>query len=67
MFKTSLSILALLLASNLSANIQTPKQPEDLERIIVTGSRIIENIDEVPASITVITRQQIEAYLITWL
>lgn len=67
MFKTSLSILALLLASNLSANIQTPKQPEDLERIIVTGSRIIENIDEVPASITVITRQQIEAHLITWL
>lgn len=67
MFKTSLSILALLLASNLSANIQTPKQPEDLERIIVTGSRIIENIDEVPASITVITRQQIEAHLIRWL
>ena len=67
MFKTSLSILALLLASNLSANIQTPKQPEDLEHIIVTGSRIIENIDEVPASITVIIRQQIEAHLIRWL
>ncbi|MBU2970789.1 TonB-dependent receptor [Pseudoalteromonas sp. C2R02] len=63
MFKTSFSILALLVASNLSANTQTPKQPEDLERIIVTGSRIIENIDEVPASITVITRQQIEAHL----
>jgi len=63
MFKTSFSLLALLVATNLSANTQTPKQTEDLERIIVTGSRIIENIDEVPASITVITRQQIEAHL----
>ncbi|WP_042143187.1 MULTISPECIES: TonB-dependent receptor [unclassified Pseudoalteromonas] len=63
MFKTSFSLIALLVATNLSANTQTPKQTEDLERIIVTGSRIIENIDEVPASITVITRQQIEAHL----
>ncbi|SFD18795.1 TonB-dependent receptor [Pseudoalteromonas denitrificans] len=63
MFKTSFSLLAILVATNLSANTQISSTEEDLERIIVTGSRIVENIDEVPASITVITRQQIEEQL----
>ncbi|MCI2282998.1 TonB-dependent receptor plug domain-containing protein [Colwellia sp. MSW7] len=34
-----------------------------MERIIVTGSRVIESIDEVPASITVISRKKIEQHL----
>ena len=34
-----------------------------MERIIVSGSRVIESIDEVPASITVISRKQIEDHL----
>jgi len=35
----------------------------DIERMVITGSRIIESIDEVPTSITIINRQQIEAQL----
>jgi iron complex outermembrane recepter protein len=34
-----------------------------LERMVVTGSRVIESIDEVPASITVISQQQISDHL----
>jgi len=41
---------------------QEPKE-QDIERIIVTGSRIAESIDEVPASITIITQKQIAAQL----
>ena len=41
------SILALTISSHLQAQ-------ETTEHIIVTGSRAIENIDEVPGSITVI-------------
>ncbi len=54
-----LSILSLALSTSVYA--QQPSN--DLERIIVTGSRVVENIDEVPASVTVITREQIEAQL----
>lgn len=51
-----------------SANAESLKQNEivdenNIERIVVTGSRIVESIDEVPASITIINRQQIEAQL----
>ena len=66
MIKTRLSLIALLLtpsaiAQTLPQNEYTDEQ--SLERIVVTGSRIVESIDEVPASITIITRQQIEAQL----
>ncbi|WP_462159771.1 TonB-dependent receptor [Pseudoalteromonas sp. GB56] len=52
-----------LLTLALSASVYAQQPTEDLERIIVTGSRVVENIDEVPASVTVITREQIEAQL----
>jgi len=42
-------------------NLDNPT--EDIERMVITGSRIIESIDEVPTSITIINRQQIEAQL----
>jgi iron complex outermembrane receptor protein len=66
MIKTKLSLLALIIAN--SANAEPIKQNEivdgnKIERIVVTGSRIIESIDEVPASITIINRHQIEAQL----
>jgi iron complex outermembrane receptor protein len=35
----------------------------DIERMVITGSRIVESIDEVPTSITIISRQQIETQL----
>ena len=66
MIKTKFSLLALMIAH--SANAESLKQNEivdenNIERIVVTGSRIVESIDEVPASITIINRQQIEAQL----
>lgn len=66
MIKTKLSLLALMVAH--STNAESLKQDEmvdenNVERIVVTGSRIVESIDEVPASITIINRQQIEAQL----
>lgn len=66
MIKTRLSLLALLMAQNVSAAPLTTSDTSDknnIERIVVTGSRFIESIDEVPASITIINRQQIEAQL----
>ena len=65
MLKTRLSLLVLLVAQGVNAEtlISSASGDENIERIVVTGSRIIESIDEVPASITVITRQQIEAQL----
>lgn len=67
MNKSKLALLiSLLLTSNSYAqtNSQTENIDEtDVERIVVTGSRIVESIDEVPATITIITRQQIEAQL----
>ena len=37
--------------------------PADMERIVVSGSRVVESIDEVPASVTVITKQDIQEHL----
>ncbi|KXJ61876.1 MAG: ligand-gated channel protein [Alteromonas sp. Nap_26] len=59
MFKAQLSLIALAVsAPSLASSPQ-----DDVERIIVSGSRVIESIDEVPASITVISRKQIEDHL----
>ena len=66
MFKTKLSVLTLLLAQSTqftSFADDDLSSIDDVERIVVTGSRIVESIDEVPASITVISRQQIEQHL----
>lgn len=59
MFKTLLSLTALATSASSFAN----GAPNDMERIVVSGSRVIESIDEVPASITVISKKQIEAHL----
>ena len=64
--KTSLSLLALIIAGQAHGQttpINQAASEQDIERIIVTGSRIAESIDEVPASITVITQKQIAAQL----
>jgi iron complex outermembrane receptor protein len=45
------------------SQVQQQSKEQDIERIIVTGSRIAESIDEVPASITIITQKQIAAQL----
>ena len=60
MSKFSLSIVALAVSTS-SMAVET--QTDDIERIIVSGSRVIESIDEVPASITVISQRQIEEHL----
>ncbi len=59
MFKPSLTLIALAVSAPSLANDAL----NDMERIIVSGSRVIESIDEVPASITVISRKQIEDHL----
>jgi iron complex outermembrane receptor protein len=69
--KTSFTLLALIISSQALSQenqselnqIQKKSKEQDIERIIVTGSRIAENIDEVPASITIITQKQIAAQL----
>lgn len=67
--KTSLSLLALVIAGQAHSQTNQINQAnqeaneQDIERIIVTGSRIAESIDEVPASITVISQKQIAAQL----
>jgi len=66
MLKTRLTLLALLITQNAfaeAANATNTMSADNLERIVVTGSRIVESIDEVPATITIINRQQIEAQL----
>jgi len=66
MIKTRLSLLALCITHSVNAETLIQNEAVDdnnIERIIVTGSRIVESIDEVPASITIINRQQIEAQL----
>ncbi|QBG36477.1 TonB-dependent receptor [Litorilituus sediminis] len=67
MNKSKLALLIPLLLTSTSyaqSYSQTDAPDEtDVERIVVTGSRIVESIDEVPATITIITRQQIEAQL----
>jgi iron complex outermembrane receptor protein len=67
--KTSITLLALIISGQVNSqtiqqdHILKKSSEQDIERIIVTGSRIAENIDEVPASITIITQKQIAAQL----
>jgi iron complex outermembrane receptor protein len=56
----SLSLLSFLVSASLYAQ---NNNNDNVERVIVTGSRIVESIDEVPASIVVITQQQIQDQL----
>lgn len=59
---TSLSLLSLCISSAVFAN-GTTQSDDPLERIIVTGSRVAENMDEVPASITIITAAELQEQL----
>ena len=66
MFKTSLSLIALIVSSASIADestIQRNLNQTEMEHVIVSGSRVFESIDEVPASITIISQKQIEAHL----
>ncbi len=66
MFKTSLTLLALAVSTTTFADNTIKKEQltdEQMERIVVSGSRVFESIDEVPASITVINQKQIEEHL----
>jgi len=55
----SYSVLTLSLITAFAAQAEQIKSNDNIERVVVTGSRIIESIDEVPASITVVNRQDI--------
>ena len=66
MFKTSLSLIALVVSGASIADdstIQRNLNQSEMEHVIVSGSRVFESIDEVPASITIISQKQIEAHL----
>lgn len=56
----SLSLISVLVSANLHAQIN---KDHDIEKVIVTGSRIVESIDEVPASIVIISQKQIQDQL----
>lgn len=54
MFKTSLTLLALAISTATFADDAINKKQlidEQMERIIVSGSRVFESIDEVPRSL----------------
>ena len=65
MLKTRLSLLSLLVVQGLYSQAVQADQVDltDVEKIVVTGSRVVESIDEVPATITIINREDIEAQL----
>jgi iron complex outermembrane recepter protein len=63
MLKTSICLLSAVISGQVLAANTTEQPVDSLEHVIVTGSRIIESIDEVPASITVISQQQIQQHL----
>ncbi|MDP2559707.1 TonB-dependent receptor [Psychrobium sp. 1_MG-2023] len=66
MKNVSFSLVALAVSAVFSVpSVANPvsnqeKSKDNVERIIVTGSRVVESIDEVPATVTVVSRQQIE-------
>ena len=65
MLKTSLTLVALALSSQSFADDAINKKltAEEMEHVVVSGSRVFESIDEVPASVTIISQQQIEEHL----
>jgi iron complex outermembrane receptor protein len=65
MLKTSLCLIAVAISTNTLANENNKNEynSDQFEHVIVSGSRISESIDEVPASITVINQQQIQQHL----
>ena len=65
MLKTSLTLVALALSSQSFADEAINKKltAEEMEHVVVSGSRVFESIDEVPASVTIISQKQIEEHL----
>ncbi len=65
MLKTSLSLIALVISSQSFADDALNKKltAEEMEHVVVSGSRVFESIDEVPASVTIINQQEIEEHL----
>ncbi|MFC3033963.1 TonB-dependent receptor [Pseudoalteromonas fenneropenaei] len=61
---TSVSLLALMVHTTLYADNTHSQSDIPPERIVVTGSRVAESMDEVPASITIITQQDIQAQML---
>ncbi|AIY67318.1 TonB-dependent receptor [Pseudoalteromonas piratica] len=58
MIKTSLTLTALFVSTAVLADSPAPaQQAKDMERIIVTGSRVEERIDEVTASVVIVDQQ----------
>lgn len=64
----SYSLIALSICATMAANAQgtsTSNNTQDIEHVIVTGSRMQESIDEVPASVSVINSQTIAQDMLT--
>lgn len=62
------SLIALSVCSSLAVNAQEATKLVDvnnIDRIIITGSRMQESLDEVPASVSIIDSQSISQYLLT--
>lgn len=60
---TAIAVLLALNPALAQEAEEQQQQTKNIERITVTGSRIIESFDEVPASITIVDRDTIEANL----
>lgn len=65
MLKTSLTLVAIAISSQAFADDAINKKltAEEMEHVVVSGSRVFESIDEVPASVTIISQKQIEEHL----
>ena len=65
MLKTSLTLVALAISGQSFADNAINKKltAEEMEHVVVSGSRVFESIDEVPASVTIISQKQIEEHL----
>ena len=65
MLKTSLTLVAIAISSQAFADDAINKNltAEEMEHVVVSGSRVFESIDEVPASVTIISQKQIEEHL----
>ena len=65
MLNPHLPFTLLLLSTTVFAPhaLSDEQQDQDIERMVVTGSRVIESIDEIPASITIISQQEIQEQL----
>ena len=64
----SYSLIALSVCATMAANAQdtsASNNTQDIEHVIVTGSRMQESIDEVPASVSVINSQTIAQDMLT--